>query len=160
MTRTENLTITTVSGTSYLEDYGVKMGGGFISAILAPAGLKEFVRNETRLSHGAEYVVSNPRFAERKVSLSFSVQGEGLTAEARRKSFCQRMNWLIERLGEGSVSFSAPCLNTWDGSTEVTRVFRLIFTGTSITYNQNRERSFAILTASFVEPDPTNRSVS
>ena len=41
--------------------WGVRMGDGFLDTIGAPAPMKEFIENKSRLEHGKRVIVSNSK---------------------------------------------------------------------------------------------------
>lgn len=55
--------------------WGVRMGDGFLDTIGAPAPMKEFIENKSRLEHGKRVIVSNSKLDEREITLSFTIEG-------------------------------------------------------------------------------------
>ena len=132
-----------INGTD-AETLGVAMGNNFISAILTPAKLKDFVTNEVRTRPGKQYLIHNPVVAEREMTLSFVIFGD--TAEqttTRFKSFMQILN-------TGQLTIRVPTLGT--------EVYHLVYSGSGITYGIDLLRTTMTFSGKFVEPDPTART--
>ena len=135
----ENLKI---NGSYAFANYGVVMGAGFIDALEAPLTLKEFVENDSRLKDGTQVIV-NKKIAKRTVTLSFNIHGSTMREYLTNKKAFENIIY------EGHVTIQIVGRN---------EVYRLIYTGKSVTYKHSYNNKFGIVTMQFVEPDPTNRA--
>ena len=133
-----------INGKDAYATYGVRMGDGFLDALGTPAPLKSYVTNDNRLDNGVRYSDTAPKIDERSVTLVFTIEGSSPSDfRTKKKAF-------ESALYAGDVSISVPL----DGSD----VYHLKYTGVSVTFARNIERTFAKMTASFKEPDPTDRT--
>lgn len=138
------------SATTY-EDYGVRMGDGFIDALTEPLTLKGFVANESRIEHGRRLVVSNPRVTSRELSLEFVLQAsspEELTM--RKNAFLELMyaGKVMLRLGQGLIDmYHVP-----------SDVYHLVYLGKGTTYGMNAARTVCRMMLKFEEPNPMRRT--
>ena len=130
-----------INGNYGYATYGVVMGAGFIDALEAPLPLKEYVENDSRLKNGAQVIV-NKKIAKRTVTLSFNIHGGTVRDYQANKRAFEAV------LYEGHVTFQIV------GKDEV---YRMIYTGKSVSYRHSYNGKFGIVTMQFVEPDPTNR---
>ncbi|MFV0325923.1 MAG: hypothetical protein ACK5LF_16340 [Bacteroides xylanisolvens] len=124
-------------------EWGVRVGDGFLDAIGAPAPMKDFIENKSRLEHGKRVIINNPKLDERDVTLTFTIQGNSQTDYQSKKSAFQN------ELYKGALIIQIPS----NGS----EIYHLIYTGKSISYAQSLDRTFGKLTVKFNEPNPTNR---
>ena len=129
---------------------GVKMGDGFKDELFAPAELKEFVSNESRLEHGKRVITigsnnnSLARKASRNIALEFLIVGNS------ESDFELNKNTFFNELYKGSVKLEVPEITT--------DVFHLIYQGKSGTYSSGLSKKACKVKVSFEEPDPSNRS--
>ena len=124
--------------------WGVRMGDGFLDTIGAPAPMKEFIENKSRLEHGKRVIVSNSKLDEREITLSFTIEGSSqMDYQAKKKSF-------FEELYKGTVDIQIPGNNNG--------TYHLIYLGKSVSYGQSIDRTFGKLSAKFCEPNPSVRS--
>ncbi|MCR5697773.1 MAG: hypothetical protein K6G73_12440 [Marinilabiliaceae bacterium] len=137
-----------INGNDAETTYGVKMGKGFLNALLAPCQVKEYVTNESRNEHGTRYYVPNgaPYLQERAVTLSFVLKGES------PQDFYTKQAAFMALLYGGYITL---CVPEWDSNI----VFKLYYTGNGCTWNMNTKRTIATLTLKFTEPNPNNRTV-
>lgn len=124
-------------------EWGVRLGDGFLDAIGAPAPMKDFIENKSRLEHGKRVIINNPKLDERDVTLTFTIQGNSQADYQAKKSAFQN------ELYKGALTIQIPS----NGS----EIYHLIYTGKSISYAQSLDRTFGKLTVKFNEPNPTNR---
>ena len=124
---------------------GVKMGKGFLDALLAPKPLKEFVSNESRLEDGVRTIVpSTPKIASRDVTLTFQITGSNSTAFNTNKAA------FFALLYAGSVTIEVP-----QNSSEK---FKLIYVGNAPAYKGGLSGYACKVTVKFNEPNPNDRS--
>lgn len=132
-----------INGKDALQEWGVRMGEGFLDAIDVPCQMKEYIENESRIEHGKRIIVNNPKIASRAVTLPFTIQGKTESDyHSNKKAF-------YEELYKGSVDIQIP--------TASDEIFHLVYTGGSTSYAQNRERTFCKFSVKFQEPNPSNR---
>lgn len=120
----------------------VAMGNGFIENLLVPAGIKDFIENESRLENGKRVIYNNPKVASRDVTLTFNIHGD-TTSE-----YLSNYAAFVTVLQAGTVRIRVPAIN---------KTFNLIYKKSS-SFNIGRARMDSILAVKFEEPDPTNRS--
>lgn len=133
-----------INGVDAYTTYGVRMGDGFLDALQTPSQLKDYVTNDNRLDNGVRYSETVPKISERSVTLLFTIEGSTPSDFRIKKKAFESM------LYQGDVSINVPS----DGAD----VYHLKYTGTSVSFARNIERTFAKISASFKEPDPTNRT--
>lgn len=124
-------------------EWGVRVGDGFLDAIGAPAPMKDFIENKSRLEHGKRVIINNPKLDERDVTLTFTIQGNSQADYQSKKSAFQN------ELYKGALTIQIPS----NGS----EIYHLIYTGKSISYAQSLDRIFGKLTVKFNEPNPSDR---
>lgn len=138
------------------EDAGthdVYMGEGFLNKILAPCEMKSYITNNSALEHGKRYIVKNvldkeeiaPRMQERSLTLTFNIHGN------TPYQFEKNKQWLLDIFYGGEVNIVLPSLSN-------ETIYKLIYTGKSISYNQDLLRQNGTITAGFVEPNPSDRA--
>lgn len=120
----------------------VAMGNGFIENLLVPAGLKEFIENESRLENGKRVITTNPKVSSRDVTLTFNIHGDTTT------EYLSNYAAFVAILQAGTVKIRVPAINM---------TFNLIYKKSS-SFNIGRARMDSSLSVKFEESDPTNRS--
>ena len=133
-----------INGLDAYQNYGVRMGDGFISSLKTGAPLKDYVKNDSRLKHGVDYSSTAPKLNERNLTLQFTIEGENAA------DYDAKYDSLLAVLQAGSVTIQIPSRSA--------TVYHLKYTGNGITYSENIEGTFSKFSAKFIEPDPTNRS--
>lgn len=128
--------------------HGVHMGDGYLSSLLAFPPMKSNVETKSRMLDGKK-VIFNKRYDTRELTLSFVVIGEGMTLPERRKSRMDRLDWLRSELEKGKVTIQVEA--------ETQDVFRLLYTGKSVTFGFNQHKTVCKVSAKFEEPNPANR---
>lgn len=132
-----------VNGKDAYSTWGIRMGGGFLDAIGASSPMKEFIENKSRLEHGKQVIITNPKLDEREITLSFTIEGNSQSDYQTKKTA------FFEELYKGAVDIQVPANNS--------DVYHLIYLGKSVTYAQGIDRTFGKLSAKFCEPNPANR---
>lgn len=61
-----------INGREALKEWGVRMGDNFLDVLGAPVPLKEFIENKSRLEHGKQVLMDNPKLDEREFHIVFS----------------------------------------------------------------------------------------
>ena len=120
----------------------VAMGNGFIENLLVPAGLKEFIENESRLENGKRVITTSPKVSSRDVTLTFNIHGDS-TSE-----YLSNYAAFVAVLQSGTVRIRVPSINM---------TFNLIYKKSS-SFNIGMARMDSSLAVKFEEPDPTNRN--
>ncbi|WP_330940868.1 hypothetical protein [Bacteroides sp. MSB163] len=124
--------------------WGVRMGEGFLDVIGASAPMKDFIENKSRLEHGKRVIINDPKVDEREITLSFTIEGSSQSDyQSKKKAF-------FDELYKGKVDIQVPA----NGS----EIYRLIYTGKSVTYAQSLDRTFGKISSKFSEPNPVNRT--
>lgn len=132
-----------INGKDAYTIWGIRMGDGFMNALLAPSTLKPMIENKSRLEHGKRVIVHNPRIEEREITLSFAI-----SAQTSQQYHMRRDSFYAE-LYKGNVEIRVPALG---GQT-----YRLIYQGKSSTYAENRQHTHGSISIKFIEPNPQNR---
>lgn len=139
-----------INGKDAYATYGVRMGDGFLEALNAPASVKDYVENESRLKHGKEYVLRDAkgnslvRVASRDLALSFVIMGE------TRADFEEKRNAFYSLLYQGGMEIQVPEDNR-------SFTYKLVYKGKSTSYSHNLERTCCKVAVKFEEPNPTDR---
>lgn len=133
-----------INGNDAFASYGVRMDKGFIDALMAPAPMKPFVSNKSRLEGGKRVVVDNPRVDERDIMLNFTIQGTDC------RDFAAKLDAFFAEIIKGPVNVNVPALGS--------AVYHLIYNGKSSTYAMNTARTFARMAIKFNEPNPADRT--
>lgn len=124
--------------------WGVRMGDDFLDVIGASVPLKDFIENKSRLEHGKQVIINNPKVDEREITLSFTIEGNScLDYQVKKKAF-------FDELYKGRVDIQVP-VNSDD-------IYHLIYTGKNISYAQNLDRTFGKVSCKFSEPNPFIRT--
>lgn len=146
-----------INGNVAYTTYGVMMSDGFLDALFAPAGLKDFLTFESRVLDGTKYMLTDSngnsmaKKKERELTLKFRILAdENQSTSAAQSQLQARFNAFMSVLNSGAVNIQVPSVSA--------DFFRLIYTGQSITFNYSPQRTSCELGAKFVEPDPTNRT--
>ena len=154
-----------INGQDAFDTYGAIMGDDFLNQLDAPAPLKDFITFDSRTANGTEYLIkdssNNPyaRVKARDLTLKFRLFGaetiidnyteREATIEEQRASLQTRKAALLSLLQSGVVRVKVPALNGG-------KSWKLLYTGQSVTYDINAQRTSCLLGAKFVEPDPTD----
>lgn len=119
----------------------VAMGDGFIENLLLPAGMKDFIENESRLENGKKVVFNSPKVASREVTLTFNIHGD-TTSE-----YISNYKAFVSALQAGKVTVRVPAVGM---------TFTLVYKK-STSFALGRSRMNSRLAVKFEEPDPTDR---
>ena len=132
-----------INGKDAWTTWGVCMREGFLDSIDAPAPMKDYIENESRLEHGKRVITDNAKLDSRELTLAFTITG---TTESdyrtKKKAF-------LTELGKGVVAIKVPALGS--------EVYNLVYLGKNISYGLSLNRCFGKFSAKFEEPNPTNR---
>lgn len=139
-----------INGSDAYAKYGVRPGEGFIDALFAPAPLKEFIENRSRLQDGVRVMVANPKLDARDLTLTFTLESTSVpTKEKPTGNYRENYNAFISELMKGSVSLKMPALGQ--------DTYHLIYQK-STSFAMNMARTASKISVKFLEPDPTYRS--
>lgn len=144
-----------INGLDAFDTYGAIMGDDFLQALDTPAALKDFLTFDSRVVDGTEYL-TDPNYIKQKardLTLKFRIfadDSDGLTLAERQASLQTRKSAFMATLNVGTLTIKVPSLNN--------NTYHLVYTGQSISYELNNNRTTCLIGAKFVEPDPTNHS--
>lgn len=133
-----------INGQDALATYGMRMGDKFLSALDAPAPMKEYVENSSRLESGKKVLTEYAKVDSRQVTLEFTFLGSSpQDMLAKKKAF-------LEVLYGGALEIKVPPYGS--------DTFRLVYKSCSPPYDISRNRRFCRMSLKFEEPDPTDRA--
>ena len=124
------------------QEWGVRMGEGFLDTLNGYYPLKEYITNNDRTQDGVQYFGA-PKVNERNLTLNFTIEGSD------KDDFTVKNRAFAEMMRKGDVTIQVPA--------DRPDVYHLKYTGKSCTFARNVERTFAKIGLAFVEPNPTNR---
>lgn len=133
-----------INGKDAWTTWGVRMGDGFLDALDAPLPMKDYIENESRLEHGKRVITTGARVDSREVTLGFTIAGTSESDyRAKKKAF-------LSELQQGLFTVEVPALGE--------EVYRLVYTGKSVSYGLSLGRTFGHFSMKATEPDPTDRA--
>lgn len=125
--------------------YGCIMGDDFISNLDGVPPLKDFITFSSRLLDGKD-ILTVPVMDSRELTLQFVIFGDNASDFRTKKN-----NFISFLSTDPAVCVKVPDLL---GNT----VFHLVYTGKSVSYAESFSHTRAVISAKFIEPDPTNRN--
>ena len=132
-----------INGKDAYQEWGVRMGEGFLDTLNGYYPLKEYITNNDRTQDGVQYFGA-PKVNERSLTLNFTIEGSDKDDfTVKNRAFAVMM-----RKGDVTIQVPADCPD----------VYHLKYTGKSCTFARNVERTFAKIGLAFIEPNPTNRT--
>lgn len=131
-----------INGKNARTQWGVVTTGQTLSALLAPASMKERPSFNSRLEHGTKRDNSNPKVAERSLNLEIQLYADSVS------QFYSRYDLFCEELQKGDMTLYT--------SDRPTTIYHLQYD--SCTQFTQFIREYAILSLKLTEPNPTNRS--
>ena len=133
-----------INGKDAWVTWGVNMGDGFLDALDAPLQMKEYIENESRLEHGKRMITANAKVDSREITLGFTIMGASESDyRAKRKAF-------LSELQAGAFTVNVPKLGA--------DLYKLVYTGRSISYGLSADRTFGHFTMKATEPNPADRA--
>ena len=127
------------------DNWGISMDTSSLSALMTPPPNKEFIENKSRLEHGKQVLMDNPKLDERELTLVFTVEGDSpADYQAKKTAF-------YEELYKGKIDIQIP-----ENSSDI---YHLLYLGKSVSYAQSLDRTFGKISAKFCEYNPSNRVV-
>ena len=133
-----------INGKDAWTTWGVNMGDGFLDALDAPLEMKEYIEDESRLEDGKRIITDNPKIASREVTLGFTIAGISESDYRTKKKAFQ------SELQKGEFTINVPVLGA--------EVYKMVYTGKSVSYGMNIARTFGHFTMKATEPNPSDRS--
>lgn len=131
-----------INGKDAYQEWGVRMGEGFLDTLNGYYPLKEYITNNDRTQDGVQYFGA-PKVNERSLTLNFTIEGSD------KDDFTVKNRAFAEMMRKGDVTIQVPA--------DRSDVYHLKYTGKSCTFARNVERTFAKVGLAFIEPNPTNR---
>lgn len=135
-----------INGLDAYQQWGVRMGDGFMCALKAGAPMKEYITNDSALKDGVDYCDAIPKLNERDLTLPFTIEGDTVA------DYESHYDEFLAMLQQGNVTIQVPSRSE--------KVYHLKYTGQQITYAENIEGTFSKFSAKFKEPDPTFRTAT
>lgn len=132
-----------INGKDAYQEWGVRMGEGFLDTLNGYYPLKEYITNNDRTQDGVQYFGA-PKVNERNLTLNFTIEGSD------KDDFTVKNRAFAEMMRKGDVTIQVPA--------DRPDVYHLKYTGKSCTFARNVERTFAKIGLAFIEPNPTNRT--
>lgn len=132
-----------INGKDAYQEWGVRMGEGFLDTLNGYYPLKEYITNNDRTQDGVQYFGA-PKVNERSLTLNFTIEGND------KDDFTVKNRAFAEMMRKGDVTIQVPA--------DRPDVYHLKYTGKSCTFARNVERTFAKIGLAFIEPTPTNRT--
>ena len=124
--------------------WGVNMDDGFLDALDAPLQMKDYIEDESRLEHGKRMITANAKVDSREITLGFTIMGASESDyRAKREAF-------LSELQAGAFTVKVPSVGT--------DVYKLVYTGRSISDGLSSNRTFGHFTMKATEPNPTDRT--
>lgn len=135
-----------INGKDAWTTWGVNMGDGFLNSLDAPLQMKDYIENESRLEHGKRMITANAKVDSREITLGFTIMGTSANDyRSKKKAF-------LDELQKGAFTIKVPELGE-----DV--VYKMVYTGKSISYGVNIARTFGHFTMKAVEPNPADRTL-
>ena len=132
-----------INGFDALQQWGVRMGDGFIDVLFAPEPLKEFIENKSRLLNGKQVLYNDPKIDERDVTLVFTLEGTS------PDDYLSKYTAFKVELQKGKIEIKVPALGN--------EVYRFTYLR-SASFGLNISRTFSKISVKFNEPNPANRT--
>lgn len=131
-----------INGENADEKWGISLGESSLSELMTPPANKAFIENESRLQHGKQILVANPKVEARNLTLQLN-----LTA-ATKSAFFDKYNLFCKEVLATGV------LNIETGYQEGV-VYKTIY----VSCNQFSQfmQGIAKFSLKLIEPDPSDR---
>ena len=131
-----------INGENADEKWGISLGESSLSELMTPPANKAFIENESRLQHGKQILVANPKLEARNLTLQLN-----LTA-ATKSAFFDKYNLFCKEVLATGV------LNIETGYQEEV-VYKTIYVSCS-QFSQFMQ-GIAKFSLKLIEPDPSDR---
>lgn len=131
-----------INGENADEKWGISLGESSLSELMTPPANKAFIENESRLQHGKQILVANPKVEARNLTLQLN-----LTA-ATKSAFFDKYNLFCKEVLATGV------LNIETGYQEEV-IYKTIYVSCS-QFSQFMQ-GIAKFSLKLIEPDPSDR---
>ncbi len=135
----------TINGYDAFTRWGINLEDGALSALMTPPPLKEFVENTSRLEHGKRVIATNPKYAERELTLPFHI-----IASSKSDFLGKYGLFCTDVLSKGTI-----CLST---RYQTGVYYNLIYV--SCTQFRQFQQEMAVFSLKVIEPNPYVRTSS
>lgn len=132
-----------INGTEAYGTWGVSLDESSLSELMTPPANKAFIENQSRLQHGKQVIVANPKLESRNLTLQVH-----LTA-ATEKEFLDRYDKFCKELATGKLSIQTKY--------QPQVMYRTVYVSCS-QFSQFM-RGIAKFSLKLTEPDPSDRAV-
>lgn len=129
-----------INGKGLWTTFRGQLAKGAYEKLLAPAPMKEYVTDRSRLNNGITVMAINPKTDSREIALQIFIEG------STQDEYLSNYNLFVEELQKGEISLAVPKLKT---------IYRFVYTGSSSYGDYGLKRGK--FTVKFVEPDVTKR---
>lgn len=126
--------------------FGAEMGDGFIDALGGVVPLKDYIQFSSRVMPGKE-LRAVPVADAREVTLQFIISGDSPDEYRSNK---EALTAYLS--ADPHVNVKVPAIFGHD------LCFHLVYTGKSVTYAESFSHARGVISAKFIEPNPTDRS--
>lgn len=126
------------------DTYGVSFMKGSYVELLKPASTKGYVKNESRLANGVQYV-AKPTYAyvaEKKLTVTIYLEASTVS------QYVTRLEGFLDKISQGLFLLKIPSRF---------RVFKLVYS--DIKNIKEYSNQFATFTLELIEPNPKDRGV-
>lgn len=132
-----------INGTEAYGKWGVSLDESSLSELMTPPANKAFIENQSRLQHGKQVIVANPKLEARNLTLQVH-----LTA-ATEEQFLDRYNKFCKELATGKLDIQTKY--------QPDVMYRTVYVSCS-QFSQFM-RGIAKFSLKLTEPDPSDRAV-
>jgi hypothetical protein len=133
-----------INGENAFQKWGIVLGDTSLSALMTPASLKDFIKNDSRLKDGSSVILSNPKVSERQVTIViFLLATSELDFFTKYNAFC------TEVLQTGRVNIRT----IYQPGVEYKMIYE------SWSQFSQFERGMAKFTLKLIEPNPKDREI-
>ena len=129
-----------INGKGLWTTFRGQLAKGAYEKLLAPAPMKEYITDSSRLNNGITVLAVNPKTDSREITLQIFIEGD------TQDEYLINYNLFVKELQKGEISFAVPKLKT---------IFRFVYTGVSSYGDYGLKRGK--FTVKFIEPDVTKR---
>ena len=131
-----------INGQDAWTKWGIQMDDTSLSALMTPPGIKDYVKNQSRLEHGSRYIVQSTKFKERDITLSLQfIADTKVHFYANYEAFCSQV------LSKGNITIKTKY--------QPTVYYRCIYQ--SCTQYRQFMGKVAKFSLKLVEPNPMDR---
>ena len=140
----------TINGQDAYTVYGITADDGFVDALLMPPPKKEYLSNNSRLSHGEEVDNRNSKFDKKtNITLYMRIEGFGSSESEMKASYLAHLKLFYQELAKDTFDIVVPALGS--------EIYHLIYSKSN-SFSSNLNKTCSKMSFVFDEPDPTNRT--